>query len=126
MTTNEMTLNEYQRQAMTTCMDTCNAFPYMFTNFVGEVGEFASKVAKSIRKGEIVVNDNLWFVGNMAVEDVQEREHLLSMELGDILWQLSGLCHVLGFSLEDVARQNLEKLADRQKRHVIDGNGDER
>lgn len=121
-----MTLNEYQEQAMTTCMPTCNAFPYMFTNLVGEVGEFASKVAKSIRKGEIVVNDNLWFVGNMAVEDVQEREHLLSMELGDILWQLSGLCHVLGFSLEDVARQNLEKLADRQKRHVIDGNGDER
>ena len=126
MTTNEMTLNEYQRQAMTSCMDTCDAFPYMFINLVGEVGEFASKVAKSIRKGEIVVNDNLWFVGNMAVEDVQEREHLLSMELGDILWQLSGLCHVLGFSLEDVARQNLEKLADRQKRHVIDGNGDER
>lgn len=45
-----MTLEEYQRQAMTTCMASSENFSYMFLNLVGEVGEFASKVAKGIRK----------------------------------------------------------------------------
>lgn len=48
------------------------------------------------------------------------------LEAGDILWQLSGLCSVMGWSLEEVGRRNLQKLADRQKRGVIDGNGDNR
>lgn len=126
MTTNEMTLNEYQRQAMTTCMDTCNAFPYMFTNLVGEVGEFASKVAKNIRKGNATISGDLLWTDIPTDEEVAEERRLLSQELGDILWQLSGLCHVLNLPLEDVAKQNLAKLADRKKRHVIEGNGDER
>ena len=42
-----MTLNEYQEKAMTTCMETCKNFSYMFLNLVGEVGEFASKAAKN-------------------------------------------------------------------------------
>jgi hypothetical protein len=46
-----MTLNEYQERAMATCMATCSNFSYMALNLVGEVGEFASKVAKCIRKG---------------------------------------------------------------------------
>ena len=46
-----MELNEYQRRAMTTCMPSSENFTYMFLNLVGEVGEFASKVAKGIRKG---------------------------------------------------------------------------
>lgn len=121
-----MTLNEYQQQAMTTCMPSCNKFPYMFINLVGEVGEFASKVAKSIRKGEAVINDDLWWTDIPTDEEVAEERRLLSQELGDILWQLSGLCHVLNLPLEDVAKQNLAKLADRKKRHVIEGNGDER
>ena len=50
----------------------------------------------------------------------------LKKEAGDILWQLSGLCHVMGWDLEDVARQNLQKLASRKERGVIDGDGDNR
>ena len=46
----ELTLNEYQEKAMTTCLPTSKNFSYMFLNLVGEVGEFASKVAKHIRK----------------------------------------------------------------------------
>ena len=36
-----MTLEEYQKQAMTTCLPTCNNFSYMMLNLVGEVGELA-------------------------------------------------------------------------------------
>ena len=32
----------------------------------------------------------------------------------------------MGWELDDIARQNLQKLADRQQRHVIDGSGDNR
>ena len=46
----ELTLNEYQKQAMTTCMPSSENFSYMFLNLVGEVGELARKVAKHIRK----------------------------------------------------------------------------
>ena len=46
----ELTLNGYQQQAMTTCMSSSGNFSYMLLNLVGEVGEFASKIAKQIRK----------------------------------------------------------------------------
>lgn len=115
-----MELNEYQKRAMTTCMPSSENFSYMFLNLVGEVGEFASKVAKAIRKehADISVNDlNL----NEVVSDEE-----LQKEAGDILWQLSGLCEVMGWSLEEVAQQNLDKLASRKERNVIDGSGDNR
>ena len=54
-----MTLNEYQKKAMSTCMPSCNNFSYMALNLVGEVGEFVGKVAKAIRKGHISIA-SLW------------------------------------------------------------------
>lgn len=102
-----MELNEYQRQAMTTCMDSSNNVSYMLFNLIGEAGEFASLVAKGISIGTI-------------------RENELMKVAGDILWHLSGLCSVMGWTLDDVAKQDLEKLASRQQRGVIDGNGDNR
>lgn len=111
-----MELNEYQRLAMTTCMPSSNNFSYMFLNLVGEVGEFASKVAKAIRKEENFIDDN--DLAN-AIDDAE-----LQKEAGDILWQLSGLCTVMGWKLEDIAQQNLDKLAARKAIGTIDGNGD--
>lgn len=119
-----MELNEYQRRAMTTCTESSNNFAYMFLNLVGEVGEFAGKVAKHIRKQKLNINNN----GLTAPDDkfTTEDELELRKEAGDILWQLSGLCTEMGWSLEDVAQENLDKLADRQKRDVIVGEGDDR
>lgn len=119
----EMTLKEYQEKAMSTCMQSSNNFSYMFLNLVGEVGEFASKVAKAIRKDMWMINGN----GKVLVGDAVECEklkHDLRAEAGDILWQLSGLCTVMGWSLEDVAQMNLDKLAARKAVGTIDGNGD--
>lgn len=118
-----MTLNEYQERAMTTCTDSSRNFAYMFMNLVGEVGEFASKCAKFIRKGKARFRENNQFCPISV--DAQEREDLRK-EIGDCLWQISGLCSVMGWTLEEVAQENLDKLADRQKRDVIVGEGDNR
>jgi len=123
-----MELNEYQKAAMRTCMPESENFAYMILNLVGELGEFASKVAKSIRKGQMVVDRNgMQIVGDVAtVAEVDQLHEGLKAEAGDILWQLSGLCSVSGWSLEEIARGNLVKLASRKERGKIDGNGDNR
>lgn len=54
-----MELKEYQDKAMSTCMDSSNNFSYMFLNLIGEIGEFASKVAKSIRKEHTDIFGNI-------------------------------------------------------------------
>ena len=116
---------------MTTCMASSENFSYMFLNLVGEVGEFASKVAKAIRKGKFAINlsdlDVVWDKADeQEEEELRQMNQELQKEAGDILWQLSGLCSVMGWKLEDIAQQNLEKLASRQQRNVIDGSGDNR
>lgn len=124
-----MELNEYQAKAMTTCMPSCENFPYMMLNLVGEVGEFASKVAKHIRKEQMFITDRqqlAFDAGTISRDEAKDAKQELMLEAGDILWQLSGLCSVLGWKLEDVAECNLEKLASRKERGVIDGNGDNR
>ena len=130
-----MKLNQYQEQAMTTCMPSSENFSYMFLNLVGEVGEFASKVAKAIRKEQCSIGlephiaeqfecngdtaNDLWqFHGE------EERLEELKKEAGDILWQLSGVCTIFGWSLEEVAQMNLDKLAARKQAGTIDGSGD--
>lgn len=123
----ELTLNEYQRRAMTTCMPSCDNWAYMFLNLVGEVGELASKVAKHIRKEEAMIDGNHLIITERGANILTEQEITdLRKEAGDCLWQLAGLCKVMGWTLEDVARENLDKLADRKARGVIDSNGDNR
>ena len=127
-----MELNDYQKKAMTTCMESCDNFAYMMLNLVGELGEFASKVAKAVRKETLAVgfsedddeaNENN-LVPTCSWFEWDELKSGLRMEAGDILWQLSGLCHVMGWDLEDVAIENLGKLAARKKAGTIDGDGD--
>lgn len=127
-----MELNEYQKRAMTTCMPSCENISYMLLNLVGEMGEFASKVAKAVRKeqlkigwwedGEEADENNLIPTGSFYEWDLIKDE--LKKEAGDILWQLSGLCKVMGWDLEHVAQVNLDKLAARKEAGTIDGNGD--
>lgn len=50
-----MELTTYQKRAMETCMPSCENISYMLLNLVGEVGELAGKIAKGIRKGEMVI-----------------------------------------------------------------------
>lgn len=124
MEQNEMTLNEYQRKAMTTRMKTCDDV-YMLLNLAGEVGELASKVAKQIRKGNTKIDENGLIQYNLG-ENFEAFEKELQKEAGDVLWQIAGFCAAMGWTLNEVAQLNLSKLASRQQRGVIDGSGDNR
>lgn len=126
-----MNLNDYQKKAMLTCMPTSENFAYMMLNLVGEVGEFCSKVAKQIRKDNVSIsssskcisrNNNSFIFHDYKTKEVITNE--LMLEAGDILWQLAGLCTVMGWNLDDIAMLNLEKLKARQIAGTIDGNGD--
>ena len=121
-----MELNVYQKKAMETCMPTCENISYMLLNLVGEVGEFSSKIAKGIRKGEMMITENALCLDSKQLpkESFERLDESLMAECGDILWQLSGLCTIIGWDLEKVAEYNLEKLAERKKNGTIAGNGD--
>ena len=122
-----MTLNEYQQAAMTTCTPAAENFAYMMLNLVGEVGELSSKVAKSIRKGNAAFNADNNLYDARSIDDIDpELDAAMRAEAGDVLWQLAGLCHVMGWDFERVAQDNLDKLRDRQQRNVIVGDGDNR
>ena len=126
----QLTMNGYQEAAMKTCMRTCRNYSYMMLNLVGEVGELASKVAKDIRRGGVDIDTGKGYTSelmpSMPFDEWVVRSEEYMAEAGDILWQLSGLCEVMGWRLEDVAKANLEKLASRKRRGVIDGEGDNR
>ena len=122
-----MKLNEYQERAMSTCMPSCENISYMLLNLVGEVGELSSKIAKHIRKGNMTIGGKCLPNGlhsSLKGEEWLTTDIELMKEAGDILWQLSGLCSVMGWKLEDVAQMNLDKLAARKKAGTIDGSGD--
>lgn len=117
----ELTLNEYQKLAMTTCMPSCNNFSYMQLNMVGELGEFTSKIGKLIRKGKAhIENNKLVFHNDVTDEEIKA----IRAEGGDIAWQMFGLFSVLGWDANTICQENLDKLASRKERDKIDGNGD--
>jgi NTP pyrophosphatase (non-canonical NTP hydrolase) len=118
-----MELNEYQEKAMGTCLPSCDNFSYMMLNLIGEVGEFAGKVAKAIRKEDLQIGvgeyENHLFQKYLTRGEEKEIIDDLKSEAGDILWQLAGLCKVMGWGLNDVAQCNLDKLANRKKEGTI-------
>lgn len=117
-----MELNEYQKRAMETCLPSCENFTYMMLNLVGEVGEFAGKVAKAIRKETGIMDDaNFYFYlhQDFGAPTSNELYADLKSEAGDIAWQLVGLCKVMGWDFEDVCQANLDKLAKRKAENTI-------
>lgn len=117
----ELTLSEYQNAAMKTCMPTSDNFSYMTLNLMGELGEFASKIGKLIRKGKAhIENNQIVFHGNVTAEEIEA----IKAELGDCFWQLNGIVSTLGWNSNNICQENLAKLASRQQPGKIDGSGD--
>lgn len=109
-----MTFDEYQAAALRTAADPSkkNELFHLLLGLVGETGEFAEKMKKWVRDQE-------------SDESRLDRDDL-TKELGDVLWYTAVLANYLGISFEDVAAKNIAKLADRQKRGVLQGKGDNR
>ena len=126
-----LTLNEYQDKAMSTCLPESDNLFYMLANLIGEVGEFGSKAGKHMRKGKLHItttkrNEEGKILHTQAWNISREERQLMLSEIGDILWQTAGLAKVMGVTLEEVAEENLVKLASRKQRNIIAGDGDER
>lgn len=122
-----MRANEYQTRAMSTRLPSCENATYMLFGLMAEVGEIADKIAKWRRKKGVCRLDMDHLVFNTG--DLQEAEGYkseLMKEVGDCAWFIAGIADCFGFTLEEVMQQNLDKLASRRERGVIDGNGDNR
>lgn len=106
--------DDYQREARKTAI-----YPreqrvvYPALKLAGEAGEVAEKVGKIIRDSESKFH-------TAAARDS------LKKEIGDVLWYCAAIASDLNLSLRDIADANLEKLASRQERGVLQGSGDER
>ena len=119
-----MTATEYQTQAYKTlAKSTAENISYLSFGLVAEVGEVADKIAKAVRRGEISINNDEIIIKRGSGEELTQ---YITDELGDVLWFVAMMARRLGFSLEEVMRRNLDKLADRQARGVIVGDGDKR
>lgn len=124
-----MTLNDYQTQAMTTCTVASDNDTYALFGLMAEVGELADKVAKAKRKFIISVQGDMILPTAPSEENAEAFNEFVKgyiKELGDVLWFVALLAKMSGQSLEEVAQMNLDKLADRAKRNVIIGEGDNR
>ena len=102
-----MNLNSYQKEAFKTAKKNAQNLNYMVLGLTSEAGEVAGKLKKRIR------------------DNVFDKKAFLA-EVGDVLWYIAGLCSVCDVDLEDVAKENINKLIDRQNRNMISGSGDNR
>lgn len=110
-----MELNAYQGRALTTQLthEAPLEFFHLVLGLVGEAGEVAEKVKKWVR--------------DQGGDPERLDRTALKKELGDVLWYAAVLANQLGYTLEEVAQGNLDKLADRHERGVLmHASGDER
>jgi NTP pyrophosphatase (non-canonical NTP hydrolase) len=56
----------------------------------------------------------------------EERRKAIALELSDVMWYCATLANDLGYTLQEIAEMNYEKLSSRQKRGKINGSGDYR
>jgi NTP pyrophosphatase (non-canonical NTP hydrolase) len=112
----DFTFDNYQALAAKTAMypgrDADAVAPYPALGLAGEAGEVCEHIKKAIRDDGGQITD--------------ERRSALRKELGDVMWYLAELCSQLGLEMGDVAEANVEKLADRRERGVLQGSGDNR
>lgn len=105
-----MTLDEYQQAAMATAVYPRNqqtALTYTALGLASEAGEYAGKLKKLIR-------------------DAKWDAEAAKAELGDCLWYIAACAEANGLTLAEVAKANIDKLADRKARDAIKGSGDYR
>jgi NTP pyrophosphatase (non-canonical NTP hydrolase) len=115
------TFKNYQEQAQTTAIyDKEVALEYLASGIAGEVGELTSIIAKQLRKGNYSRGPG--GTQNYYRYPINDIKH----ELGDVLWFVSQIATTFQLDLADIANSNIDKLASRNVRGVIEGSGDYR
>lgn len=110
---NDLTFDTYADEVLKYgCYPDTRRIEYPALGLNGEAGEVAEQVKKMVR------DDG----GKLSPE---RREKLLK-EAGDVLWYVAALAADLGSSLGEVAQMNREKLAARNAKGQIHGEGSER
>lgn len=105
----KMTLNDYQNKAGE--FQVPNAPPEeRIMGLFEEAGEVAGLFKRMLR-------------GDYSPDVVATKLH---KELGDVLWYLSRIAADNGWTLQDIAETNIEKLESRKLRNAILGEGDNR
>lgn len=107
----ELTLNEYQKLALETAI-----YPqpiiYPTLGLTGEAGEVSDKVKKVLRDNNSIFTD--------------DKKTEIAKEIGDVLWYCATLSHDIGYTLEEIAQMNYDKLQSRQLKGKLHGSGDNR
>ena len=93
-----MTINEYQKLAMTTLNPELSKKDVLINGVMGLCGE----------SGEAIDIVKKWLAQGHALD-----KEKLAKELGDICWYLAETATALGYDLEDIMAANIEKLKKR-------------
>ena len=93
-----MTINEYQKLAMTTLNPELNKKDVLINGVMGLCGE-SGEVIDIVKK-------------HLAQGHELDKEKIIK-ELGDVAWYMAEIATVLDVELEDVLVQNIEKLKKR-------------
>jgi NTP pyrophosphatase (non-canonical NTP hydrolase) len=111
-----LSFEEYQRLAARTALypghdeEALSMYPAL--GLAGEAGEVCEHFKKALR------DDG----GTLT----RERRAALRKEVGDVLWYVAAIATELDLSLAEIAQANLDKLASRMERGVLQGDGDDR
>jgi len=93
-----MTINEYQKLAMTTLNPALSEKDVLINGVMGLCGE----------SGEAIDIVKKWLAQGHELD-----KEKLAKELGDICWYLAETATILGYDLEDIMAANIEKLKKR-------------
>jgi NTP pyrophosphatase (non-canonical NTP hydrolase) len=109
-----MEFDDYQKRSRETAIypDAGRNFVYPTLGLVGEAGEVADKLKKTIRDDNGILTE--------------KKKEEVKKELGDVLWYVAQVASELELSLNEIAEHNMNKLLSRKDRGVISGSGDDR
>lgn len=104
-----MDLREYQEKCLTTWTGEQKLIR-AYLGVSGEAGEMSENIKKYLRQDY----------------DFEELKARTEKELGDVLYYLAVTAHELGLELDQIAENNIAKLAKRKAEGKIRGDGDNR
>lgn len=89
---------------------------YCAMGLTGEAGEVSDKIKKLYRDKD--------FLNSKEIS--QTDKHAIAKELGDVLWYITALSKLTGYTLEEIMEMNYKKLKLRRSTNTLHGSGDNR